>query len=357
GRGSAYSLPEARAALENGVTELVVVPVTSKVAAPAHTRLELAAADEAQLLTTTGDVLELQARARGSWANDARIVVTHRKRARAIVGVDLEILLPGEQAGEGETLQNLQLLPGFTRSLGEILADRSDLLCLDAASSLSLRADEATVVPLTNGGPPQTLLRTTTGIPVMRLRAGAPIRFSMRADADGSTFHLTLTHDDANRTPIPLARSSFNLRAGPLLAHGTVLQGCPDAGALFEVLDGLAEVDVECCLWPAASDRARLTDGKDASAREYIQALDALVDEPDVDLVVAGLQFATGTDAAVLDANKRKARAVYGAIISHCEVMAGESKGRLGFGHVPPGLSVEDVVELADSMVSDRFVL
>lgn len=89
GPGTAHSMPEARQALENGVTEVVVVPVDSSGAAPATVALPGVAG---------GTALALQARAAGSWANGLRALVTHRTRGGAVIGFDLELLRPNESA-------------------------------------------------------------------------------------------------------------------------------------------------------------------------------------------------------------------------------------------------------------------
>lgn len=91
-----------------------------------------------------------------------------------------------------------------------------------------------------------------------------------------------------------------------------------------------------------------LAGGADASPKEYIDALAALQDESDVDLVLAALQ--DFSDAA-------KVAEVYSGVISHCEVMSRDSKGRIGFGHVPPGATLEASKALATKLLSDRFVL
>jgi len=68
GAASAYSLPEARQALANGVFELVIVPLKSSVAANAS----------ANLAFGKGKTFKLEARAAGTWANGIRVLVSHR---------------------------------------------------------------------------------------------------------------------------------------------------------------------------------------------------------------------------------------------------------------------------------------
>lgn len=83
GPGAAHSMPEARQALQNGASELVVVALPNAgVAATATLR--------------QGDdvVLELTARAPGTWANGRRVKVSQRTQGGAVVAFDLEIERP-----------------------------------------------------------------------------------------------------------------------------------------------------------------------------------------------------------------------------------------------------------------------
>lgn len=90
--------------------------------------------------------------------------------------------------------------------------------------------------------------------------------------------------------------------------------------------------------------------GKDASVQDYQNALDALREEPDVDMVLAAVQDLS-------DAKRADVTAIYGAVISHCNNMAGDAKGRIGFGQVGPGWSLANIKEAVSNLVSDRFVL
>ncbi|MCP3099510.1 phage tail sheath protein [Myxococcus sp. K15C18031901] len=99
--------------------------------------------------------------------------------------------------------------------------------------------------------------------------------------------------------------------------------------------------------WPLAGTYT-LAGGKDASPDDYATALGRLRNEPDVDMVLAAVQ--DFTDLA-------KVTKIHGDVISHCNLMAGESKGRIGFGQVAPAGTVAENTQLATNLVSDRFVL
>lgn len=99
--------------------------------------------------------------------------------------------------------------------------------------------------------------------------------------------------------------------------------------------------------WPTEGTYTLAT-GKDATPEEYATALGRLRDQPDVDLVLAAVQDFS---------DRAKVTRIYGDVISHCNAMSGDSKGRLGFGQVPPTGTMEEHGQLASNLVSDRFVL
>ncbi len=99
--------------------------------------------------------------------------------------------------------------------------------------------------------------------------------------------------------------------------------------------------------WPTAGTYTLAT-GKDATPDDYATALGRLKDQPDVDLVLAAVQDFS---------DRAKLTRIYGDVISHCNTLSGESKGRLGFGQVPPAGTLVENAQLASNLVSDRFVL
>lgn len=91
-----------------------------------------------------------------------------------------------------------------------------------------------------------------------------------------------------------------------------------------------------------------LVGGKDANRAAYSNALEKLKDESDVDMVLAAVQDFSNTVTLT---------EIYGDVNSHCQLMAGECKGRIGFGQVPPDAEPDACVKLAQNIMSDRFVL
>ncbi len=113
------------------------------------------------------------------------------------------------------------------------------------------------------------------------------------------------------------------------------------AGLGVVALDGTAEG------LPAAGTYP-LTGGKDASVADYQAALDLLREEADVDMVLAAVQdFTRAADVVT----------IYSSVISHCNNLSGDAKGRIGFGQIGPQWTVAAAKEAVSNLVSDRFVL
>jgi hypothetical protein len=113
------------------------------------------------------------------------------------------------------------------------------------------------------------------------------------------------------------------------------------AGLALVALDGAADG------LPAAGVYS-LTGGKDAAVADYQAALDALREESDVDMVLAAVQdFSKAADVT----------AIYSSVISHCNNLSGDAKGRIGFGQIGPQWTIAAAKEAASNLVSERFVL
>ena len=215
GPGSAFSMPEARQALQNGIFELVVCPL--KEGAGKKAFVEIPASNP----QAKKEPFKLVARAAGPWANDVAVKVTGRKTIDKKDVFDLEIQRPG--TSEFEVHRNLSMDPGTddkpnARYVGTVLKDASDMVIVE---------------------------------------------------------------------------------------------------------------DVENNVQPAATTeekKHKLAGGKDASTSDYCDALSALVNESDVDMVLASIQDS--------EKNAVKAIKINSEIISHCQLMSEDSKGRIGFGQV-----------------------
>jgi hypothetical protein len=94
--------------------------------------------------------------------------------------------------------------------------------------------------------------------------------------------------------------------------------------------------------------RVRLAAGKDAGEADYVDALQHLGNESDVDMVLAAVQDFSNVDAVTR---------IYSAVIAHCDQMSSNSQGRVGFGQVPPTAGDVEAKKMAPALLSDRFVL
>ncbi|HLT36432.1 MAG TPA: phage tail sheath C-terminal domain-containing protein, partial [Enhygromyxa sp.] len=144
---------------------------------------------------------------------------------------------------------------------------------------------------------------------------------------------------------------TFRLLRNPGQPGETILlelpADAPDlAWQIAQVCKDQVDLDVEFTL-PELSATIDIAGGADAAVSAYTDALGELVDVQDVDLVIASVQ----------DLSNQRAAQIYGAVISHCELMSADAKGRLGFGQVPPANDLEANVDLVGSLISDRFAL
>jgi hypothetical protein len=103
----------------------------------------------------------------------------------------------------------------------------------------------------------------------------------------------------------------------------------------------------EAAGWPVPGEYT-LSGGRDADASDYATALGRLKNEPDVDMVLSAVQDFS---------DPSRVAKIYSDVISHCNLMSSECKGRIGFGQVPPASAAAESTQLASPLVSDRFVL
>lgn len=320
GSSTALAMPQAQQALQNGVFELVVVEVDSSVA-------EFATAD---VQYSGSNWLAMAARCSGTAANSLRVVVKSQTFQDEVQGYELRVI---DDSGEAiEVYRGLSPFPGAPRWIETVLAASDSIVEATAiqftdtdysgggAETLTLAGDQ-TVAATVGAGPSQidvlTITKNDGGTP--------PISFVTNAGT------LTITRDPGGTPEVLLSADA---------AASTILQD------IITALEDQADIDIEIELPPIDSDVA-LAGGVDASVAEYTDALEQLVDVPDVDLVIASVQ----------DLDADRASQIYGAVIAHCDNMATDAKGRLGFGQVPASTTIDENIDLVGSLISDRFVL
>lgn len=338
GPGTAYSMPEARQALDNGVFQLVVSPVSG------GTRASVT------LPGVNGPSFLLTARSAGTWANGLRVRVTSRRNsANETLNFDLEIQRPGST--EFETYRQLSAVPGTSQYIGDVLA-RSSTLAVATSGARFIPVEAKTLRGFDVGGDTLVLLDDGQGSagtrPVLTLKSlkgGPDLKVTAKTNDDGVSTVTLLQKAQAAGEFTQLAVFE-NLRfpgSESQLAQGLRrLRDQKEEGKRdFDLVTGTAG-------WPADGQQYAFGGGKDATAAEYTDALQRLKDEADVDMVLAALQDFGNTDKVV---------SVYGDVLSHCQLMANDCKGRIGFGQVPSGLAPKAQVDLGRNLMSDRFVL
>ena len=169
GPGSAWSLPEARQALENGVFELVVSPVDASSASSASGGVG----------DGTNERFKLTARAAGIWANNLKVELGQRKKGDVVTGIDLAVQRPGED--DPEKHQNLHILPGHPRYIGAVLAARSSLVQAESSRPLALVTTGGSGTDLSSAGTKSlNLLTDDKSTAVVKINVGIVVGSVMR---------------------------------------------------------------------------------------------------------------------------------------------------------------------------------
>jgi hypothetical protein len=280
GAASAYSLPEARQALDNGVSELVISPLpagagaTAAVTVPGSTKMRLKAEAKA--------------------AADA---ATAAKAAYAKAVADK---LPADQVTAKK--QSMDIAAANATNAASAVDAASDT---DKESGFTLTARAPG--PWANGLKVKIAYRDAVG-------GAVAFDISIDRPAGGGAEVLRSVAADGLRDKI----------------DGSSLVTMSTAGA-----------------WPVPGEYT-LAGGKDADPADYALALGRLKNEPDVDMVLSAVQ--DFSDAS-------RVAKIYSDVISHCNLMSGECKGRIGFGQVAPASLASQSTQLASTLVSDRFVL
>ncbi|MFE8599108.1 phage tail sheath C-terminal domain-containing protein [Archangium violaceum] len=161
----------------------------------------------------------------------------------------------------------------------------------------------------------------------------ASVKYRQNLD-DSTSFDLTLARQDGTTEVLR------NLNTDKQDSAQYIVKALADSA--------IARVDTDKSIgWPQESTQV-FAGGKDATATDYAAALARLKDESDVDMVLAAVQDFS---------NPATVARIYGDVISHCNNLSDECKGRIGFGQVPVGSTAAASVQLASNLVSDRFVL
>jgi hypothetical protein len=341
GPGTAYSLPEARQALDNGVFQLVVCPVSGGTAATLT------------LPALAGSSIQLSARAAGTWANGLRVRVSSRRTADdKVLDFDLDIQRPGStEPIEWESHRQLTTLPGSPKYFAEALA-RASTLAVATSNTRFMPSEAKTLVGGDTGGQALVLVDdgrgaagTTPVVSIVSVKNGPDLKVTTRVDEAGNTTVTMLQRPQASTEFVPLALIEGLRFPGGESQLVQELQRLRDQKPENE---RYFDVRVGSVGWPMDGQKYTLGGGKDAADTAYSEALQRLKDEPDVDMVLAAVQDFSNADKVIQ---------VYSDVISHCQVMSADAKGRIGFGQIPSNFASRPQVQMAKNLMSDRFVL
>jgi hypothetical protein len=350
GPASAYCLPEAKQAIMNGIFELVGVRVDDEGAKKATIKLTDTAGTE---------IAHLQARAKGTWANDLSASVKENKDSTgAVVSVDLTLTL-GETS---ETFTALVMTAGAAKYLFDVINRDSTLVtAIDPVRLASLPAELAQTdfvdydavtpaepaahlyLPQTAGGTDHVLKLEAKA----RGAAGNDLNLKARVTA-GTTGTVSLRIYRGTR----IAEDYDNMTMNPDDPNYLVFAINDNAKSLVKAID-LFEPATHGNL-PAEGQYVVLDAdlGTDPDESKFTDAVDKLEAMPNVDLVAASLPVAFYGD-------DNEAATVFSHIDAHCGRMSDEAKNRIGLGAVSAGEN-DDTAAIADRampLASDRFVL
>ncbi len=323
GPASIYSMPEAVDALNNGVFELVIVPVK----------------DAGTKATSVAGKLTFYARANGVWPNKRfSINAEVRMDGNDPEAVTLSVIdaVTGDPA---EIFRNLTLDPNSPKYLVNVLNAKSTIVTVEADMEMVSKASK---------------LISETGISLYDVDATSAITLKRKTGfANEYKIAIGVTVVDSENVysvTVKNKAGSTTLYEQDELASVAAVVQTIDAWVGSVSDDVTVEYDF-AMFYPETKEYV-LDGGTDASAKDYADALVALEDEGDVDMVVASVQETT---------DKVKYKTVYDAIIGHCNLMSDDCKGRIGFGHVTIENNMNSYVDSAATigapLVSDRFML
>ena len=321
GPSSLYSMPDAVDALNNGVFELVIVPIQNQGTAASG----------------TNGKLSFTARSKGPWPN-SRFSIESEVRMKADEPEALTLkVIDGTTGDAVETFRNLVLDPSSANYVEKVVNEKSGITT--AAVDMTVPARTLIVIPEAG----LTLYTVdTVNVITLKKKTGATEEYKIRIQIEADTYKVTIK-DASDDTDL------------------IVEEGIADTPALIQFLRDWVDGDdykdhVEMIVdfspfYPSEGSTA-FAGGVDAAGSAYSNALVELEDEPDVDMVLAAIQDTT---------DKAKYTAVYDSIIAHCNNMSDDCKGRIGFGHVTIENNMNSYVDSANTigapLVSDRFVL
>ena len=351
GPASAYSMPEAKQAIMNGIFELVVTRVDDDGASKATIKLTDANGTE---------IAHLQARAKGTWANGLTTSVKENKDSSGnVVNVDLTLAL-GETS---ETFTALVMTPGDAKYFFDTINRNSTLVtAVDPVRLVSLPAElgQTDFSPYDAAVRPDEpaahlyLPKTAAGADyVLKLEArtrgaaGNDLSLKVRVVEGSVAGTVSLRIYRGNR----IAEEYENVTMNPddpqylVFAINDNARSLVKAADLYEPTRGNLPAEGEYVILDADL-------GTDPDEVKFTDAVDKLEAEPNVDLVIASLPAAFYGD-------DNQAGTIHAYIDAHCWRMSEEAKNRIGLGTIGPdeNANTAAIADRAMPLASDRFLL
>lgn len=307
GQGTEASMPEVVHALANGASEAVI----SAVLGGSHASLTLLNGDSQA-------VVILRCRSKGLWGNALRAEVrTVTNAANDVVRVSLRLLMNGKVV---ESFEDLQVAPGQPSDLFETVNRRSRfVVAIDPgfadvvpADNTYTFADTGAAINVPEAGGTRNLFRLLpgdgvdpNGLSVQIQVAAADKRIRVQVFQRGLQEEfagLGIDPDSGDYLPSVLLTQSRFIRVQPLSSAvaGKQLPFGTSAPQAF-------------------------ANGTSPSVDDYQAAIDLLVDDPRIDLVLASIEPGR-TNADVLR--------IHQALVAHAVVMADNGAPRIAFGSI-----------------------
>jgi len=267
--------------------------------------------------------------------------------ARIIPGVQVTVVkdvVPPQLAPSGvlglvglteANLQHSERASSWSRFL-EVCGPASAYSLPDARLALANGVFELVIVPVQSSVAQAANAQLPTGDKAIKLEARAPGIWV-------HTFTLKVRHRGDKNFDLEILSSAGD----PVETHRN-LESATVADTLAKNSAVVKVANTEDLANRPDEGEYALTGGLDASAHEYISALEALKDESDVDMVFAAVQDFSDVGQVTQ---------IYSSVISHCNLMSADSKGRIGFGQIPPAMQLANATQMSSTLLSDRFVL
>ncbi|MEM3341820.1 MAG: hypothetical protein QW728_03925, partial [Thermoplasmata archaeon] len=362
-----FTVPEAKQAFQNGISEICMVPLDTT-----------ATFATAILKDQTGaDLIELKARARGSWANKISVTVENSPGPEDTVRTKLKL----EWEDKVEIYADLEMNPDSEKYIIDVINSNSSMVTARLLSAVPASSEHAAPQYVRvefkgtlSGGrnadegveatAAQLKILDVDGNEVFLVKAknegeaGNKLKVNYGSGSKPGLFWLKVQegkNTKLNLSDLSLDPSSENYVVNAVNSEPTSPVTIEVLGTGPRKIESSATGTVPRAGIPAEIKGATLSGGTSPVLKEYEIALEELEMEPDVDLVCASVM--DFSDIAFV-------KQLYATVEAHCKTMSLATMNRIGFGQVPPpddlkhqNEEAKDIVNMTLTLSSDRFVL